>query len=26
MPPVDTHKIDEAGVALIGQWINQGCQ
>jgi hypothetical protein len=26
MPPVDTHRIDDAGVALIGQWINQGCQ
>ncbi len=26
MPPVDTHKVDEAGVALIAQWIGQGCQ
>jgi hypothetical protein len=26
MPPIDTHKVDEAGVALIGQWIDQGCQ
>jgi len=26
MPPIDSHKVDEAGVALIGQWIDQGCQ
>jgi hypothetical protein len=26
MPPLDSHKIDDAGVALIAQWIGQGCQ
>lgn len=26
MPPLDTHKVDEAGVSLIAQWIGQGCQ
>jgi hypothetical protein len=26
MPPIDTHKVDDAGVALIKQWIEQGCQ
>jgi hypothetical protein len=26
MPPIATHKVDEAGVALIAQWIGQGCQ
>jgi hypothetical protein len=26
MPPIDTHKIDDAGVAIIEQWIAQGCQ
>jgi hypothetical protein len=26
MPPIDTHKVDEAGVALIEGWIDQGCQ
>jgi hypothetical protein len=25
MPPLDTHKVDEAGVGLITQWIAQGC-
>jgi len=23
MPPVATHRIDEAGVELIGQWIDE---
>jgi hypothetical protein len=26
MPPLDSHKVDDAGVALVGQWIGQGCQ
>jgi hypothetical protein len=26
MPPIDTHKVDEAGVSIIQQWIDQGCQ
>jgi hypothetical protein len=26
MPPIDTHRVDDAGVALIGQWIGQGCK
>jgi hypothetical protein len=26
MPPIDTHKVDEAGVSMVQQWINQGCQ
>jgi hypothetical protein len=26
MPPIDTHKVDDAGVSLIGQWIAQGCK
>jgi hypothetical protein len=26
MPPIDTHKVDEAGVATVDQWIAQGCQ
>jgi hypothetical protein len=25
MPPIDTHKVDEAGVAKIAAWINEGC-
>ena len=25
MPPIDTHKVDEAGVSAIENWINQGC-
>jgi hypothetical protein len=24
MPPVASHVVDEAGVALIGQWIDAG--
>jgi hypothetical protein len=26
MPPIDTHKVDEAGVAAILSWIDDGCQ
>jgi hypothetical protein len=26
MPPIDTHKVDDAGVGIITQWIAQGCQ
>lgn len=26
MPPIDTHKVDEAGVSIVEQWINQGCK
>jgi len=26
MPPIDTHQVDEAGVAAVGQWIADGCQ
>jgi hypothetical protein len=25
MPPIDTHKVDDAGVALVAAWINEGC-
>jgi hypothetical protein len=25
MPPIDTHKVDEAGLATIAAWINEGC-
>jgi hypothetical protein len=25
MPPIDTHKIDDAGVDTIAAWILQGC-
>ncbi|MGD0530259.1 MAG: hypothetical protein ABSE49_34310, partial [Polyangiaceae bacterium] len=25
MPPIDTHKVDDAGLATIAAWINQGC-
>jgi hypothetical protein len=25
MPPIDTHKLDDAGLASIAAWINQGC-
>jgi hypothetical protein len=26
MPQIDSHKVDEAGVATITQWIDNGCQ
>jgi hypothetical protein len=26
MPPLDSHKVDDAGMATIGAWIAQGCQ
>jgi hypothetical protein len=26
MPPIDSHKVDEAGISLVGQWISQGCE
>jgi hypothetical protein len=26
MPPLDSHKVDEAGVTTISTWIAQGCQ
>jgi hypothetical protein len=26
MPPIDTHKVDDAGVSTIRQWIANGCQ
>jgi len=26
MPPIDTHKVDEAGASIVEGWINQGCQ
>jgi hypothetical protein len=26
MPPVDSHKVDEAGTAVIRAWIDAGCQ
>lgn len=26
MPPLDTHRVDEAGVATLGAWIAQGCR
>jgi hypothetical protein len=26
MPPIDSHKVDEGGVSIVGQWINQGCE
>jgi hypothetical protein len=26
MPPIDTHKVDEAGITTIAAWINQGCE
>ncbi len=25
MPPIDTHKLDDAGLGAIAAWINQGC-
>jgi len=25
MPPLDTHKIDDAAMALVAAWINEGC-
>jgi hypothetical protein len=25
MPPIDTHRVDPAGVATIAAWINEGC-
>jgi hypothetical protein len=25
MPPIDTHKVDEAGIAELAAWINEGC-
>jgi hypothetical protein len=25
MPPIDTHKLDDAGLGSIAAWINQGC-
>jgi hypothetical protein len=25
MPPIDTHKVDDAGLATIAAWINEGC-
>jgi hypothetical protein len=25
MPPIDTHRVDDAGLATIAAWINQGC-
>jgi hypothetical protein len=25
MPPIDTHRIDDAGVAAVAAWINEGC-
>ena len=25
MPPVDTHRVDDAGLAAIAAWINEGC-
>ena len=25
MPPIDTHRVDDAGVAQIAAWIEQGC-
>ena len=25
MPPIDTHVVDQAGVALVAAWINEGC-
>jgi hypothetical protein len=25
MPPIDSHKIDDAGVAIIGAWIDEKC-
>jgi hypothetical protein len=26
MPKIDSHKVDEGGIATITQWINQGCK
>jgi hypothetical protein len=26
MPKIDSHKVDDAGIATITQWINQGCK
>jgi hypothetical protein len=25
MPPIDTHKVDDAGLAILSAWINEGC-
>jgi hypothetical protein len=25
MPPIDTHKVDEAGIAELAAWMNEGC-
>jgi hypothetical protein len=25
MPPIDTHQVDPAGVAIVAAWINEGC-
>jgi hypothetical protein len=25
MPPIDTHKVDDAGVRILAAWINDGC-
>jgi hypothetical protein len=25
MPPIDTHAIDDAGLAVLAAWINEGC-
>jgi hypothetical protein len=26
MPPIDTHRVDDAGVSLVAAWINEGCE
>jgi hypothetical protein len=25
MPTIDTHKVDDAGLAILSAWINEGC-